>query len=137
VHYNLAVTYEDLLDNPAGARRHYEQVIALYDARKEATGEHDRYWAEELESHLSLGGLYLEQGAVDLAGRHFGAVLQSGTGEAALAGPAALGLARCMLARGDVDGAERLLDQAVEAFPELATQAEALLGPMRRAAAGS
>ena len=64
VHFNLAVTYEDLLGNPAGAKRHYEAVTAIYEARRKAAEGAIQFWDEELESRMSLGRLYLADGPV-------------------------------------------------------------------------
>jgi len=129
VHYNLAVTYESQLDEPAGAIRHFERVIELYDEQKQREGNPALLWPEELDAHLSLGNLYLEAGRVNLAGQHFTAAAR-GAGDpafAAITATAMYGLGRCMLEMGDSVSAVQQFQQALRVRPELGASVRALL----------
>ncbi len=101
VNYNLAVTYEDIVDNGPGARRHFERVLTLYDEKRvrENTPE-DSYWADEYDARLSLGRLYLDEARYDLAFGQFMPLVQSVSGANAteMAARAAMGLAICYVA---------------------------------------
>lgn len=125
IHYNLAVTYEYLVNNPAGARRHYEQVLDLYDQRAQeqpASEDGKRvYYDDELEAHLSLGRLYAAEGRYDLAGTHYSTLLrvEGGDDKRALRAQAALGLGQCFMAFGDQKRAQEFFRQAVELDPSL------------------
>jgi protein O-mannosyl-transferase len=117
VNYNLAVTYEDLVDNPAGARRHFERVIALYD-QKRLSGEvpEDVYWIDDLDARVSLGRLHLNEMRYDLAARRFESVmhLSQGAPPPEIAGRAVLGIAICYLAAGQTQQAGNALQQLVQ-----------------------
>jgi tetratricopeptide (TPR) repeat protein len=117
VNYNLAVTYEDLVDNPAGARRHFERVIALYD-QKRLAGEvpEDAYWIDELDARVSLGRLHLQDNRYDLAARRFESVMRlpQGAPPPEIASRAVLGLAICYLATGQTPQAANALQQLAQ-----------------------
>ncbi len=127
VHYNLAVTYEDLLGNLPGARRHYEQVLALYAAKKPESDK-ATYWGEELGAHLSLGNIYLEQRRYDLAGPHYEVLTKLVESDAyrAMMGAASLGLAQCQIAVGDPKAMESI-QKAIALQPELRSEAARIL----------
>lgn len=130
VHFNLAVVYQDILDNPAGARRHFLAVTRAYDRRKAANpGERDDFWTDELEAHVSLGDLYAAEHRYTEAFTHYRVVLSiAPTGpNAILVAQAAFGAARCFLDTGEPAQARALLDQAVRLAPELAPAAERIL----------
>jgi hypothetical protein len=121
VHYNLAITYETQLNEPQAAIRHFERVVELYAEQKERAGNLSLLWPEELDSHLSLGNLYLEQGRINEAGRHFTAAAR-GAGDpqfAAITATAAFGLARCMVETGNPVGAVQQIQQALRIRPDL------------------
>lgn len=128
VHFNLAVTYEDLEGNLPGARRHYQQVIALYQERKEKEGKQDQFWNEELEAHLSLGSLYMREDAYDLAARHFSTVMQvkPNPSNSPTIAAATFGMGQCFLAFHDTENARQMFQQAVKLDPALAPQAKRL-----------
>jgi len=132
VHFNLAVVYQDILDNPTGARRHFLAVTRAYDQRKAANpDERGEFWADELEAHLSLGELYAADHRYPEAFNHYRVVLSiEPTGpNAPLVAQAAYGAARCFLATGEPAQARALLDQAVRLVPELSPAAAQLLPP--------
>ncbi len=121
VHYNLAVTYEVLKDNPAGARRHFGRVLELYAAQKERAGDPSQFWDQEMEAHLSLGRIYLDGQQYDRAARHFQTLLSIAPTERTkpVLARAAVGMGRCLLAVGDAEQANRIFEQAVEWDPSL------------------
>ena len=125
VHYNLAVTYEDILKNLPGARRHYEDVIALYKAQKKAAGREALY-DEEIEAHNSLGKICLQQGNYAASAEHYRTILSIGADEkyAPLLASAAFGLGKCFLATGDVQRAGELFKRAVQFDPALKGEIE-------------
>ncbi|HOF39156.1 MAG TPA: tetratricopeptide repeat protein [Candidatus Hydrogenedentes bacterium] len=124
VQYNLAVTYQDLLNNPAGARRHFERVVALYREKKTSEGlSQSLFWDDELEAHLSLGDILspVEPGK---AMEHYAQVLSVSpdNGREGLVGMAAFGMGRCSLQLGQFEQAARFLKKAAELLPELKGQ---------------
>ncbi|MBN2309501.1 MAG: tetratricopeptide repeat protein [Candidatus Hydrogenedentes bacterium] len=132
LHYNLAVVYEDLIGNLPGARRHYEQVLELYQQRKaEAPDEAGKtaFYQDEQESHLSLGRIYFSQQNYELAALHFGTLLRLQTNDSnrELQGEAALGLGQCYLAVGQVAQARKTFDGAAKLIPGIEPTIEALL----------
>lgn len=132
VTYNLAVTYEDLLDNMPGARRSYERVIELYQVKKHdelAAGGEERFWDDELESHLSLGRIFMTQQRFDQAAQHFATLLRVSPTDSTrpLIETAAVGMVQSVLAMGRTSDAKRIADQLREKFPEVAGQLDALV----------
>lgn len=72
VQFNLASTYSHLLGNTIAAKRHYEAVLKIYEAKKERSSESATlFWNEELDSHLTLGEIYRGQGDYQKAAEHF------------------------------------------------------------------
>lgn len=129
VHYNLAVTYESELNRPEAAIRHFERVIELYAMQKQAQGNMALLWPEELEAHLSLGDLYLEQGRLGDAFRNFTAATR-GAGDpqfVLITATAAYGLGRCLVESGDTIAAAQQFQQALQVRPELAPGVRAAL----------
>lgn len=124
-HFNLAVTYEDILHNVAGARRHYERVIALYKDKKSASDAEDQFWPDELEAHLSLGRIYAQRGDLSRAAGHFSVVLNVEPNEQnkALVAQAAVGMGQCFLAAGEPEKAQTFFDRAVQLSPGLEQKA--------------
>jgi len=131
VQYNLAVTYEDLMDNPSAARRHYEAVIDTYKEKKRAMlgGGQESFYDEELESHLSLGRIYADRRQFNQAAEHFGAVMriEPNAANRALRATAAFGLGRCYMATGDMNRATELFKQAATGRPDLKPEIERVL----------
>lgn len=125
VHYNLAVTHEDLADNPVGAARHYEAVLAIHAERKEQSGEESTLlYDEELQSHLSLGEIYLDEDDYRQAAEHFQIVASIAPNDAnrVNVGLALKGLGECALRLGNRNQAKQIFDQAVKVLPELETE---------------
>lgn len=118
VHYNLAVTYDDLLDNRPGARRHYEAVLE----RRAAGGFTD----DDVDTMLSLGDVLARQDRYEEAMRHYSAVLSLREQEAfdAYVTHAALGLGRCLLALGEIAQADQVFQEALARDPGLAPVVE-------------
>ncbi|HOK90092.1 MAG TPA: tetratricopeptide repeat protein [Candidatus Hydrogenedentes bacterium] len=106
VHYNLAVTYEDLKRNWAGARRHYNRVLALQSIAGSGSGG-----VPEMELRLALAGVCEKMGRFAEATGHY-AVLAARK-ETLL--PGMQGLARCLVALGDGGSAVRLRDELLKA----------------------
>lgn len=139
VQYNLGVTYEDLLGNGPGARRHYLRAIELFKGRKgQRTGEGglEPVWDEELRAHLSLGNLFLAERNYPEAAPHYAQILriEASTPEyRALVGVAAFRLGKCMLAMGHPEQARAAFHEAREATPEIEGKINLLLpiGPPR------
>jgi len=128
IHYNLGVTYEDLLGNLPGARRHYEAVITLCSDQRKAAGKTmggGVLWDQELEAHLSLGKIFFQQKQYSKAADNFRAVLRVKSDEAhkPLIATAAFGLGKCYLAFGDTSRAIELFKQAIVVRPDLRNEA--------------
>jgi hypothetical protein len=126
VHYNLAVTYEDLLKNDAGARRHYARVIDLYKGikSKNRSSSPERFWDDELESHVSLGRIYLKDEDYAAAAEHFQVPLQvraEGQNKDLIA-EAAAGLGQCLAAAGNYQRAGEFFKKAIELQPAIRSQ---------------
>ena len=128
VHYNLAVTYEDILKNLPGAKRHYEDVIEIYKKQKKAAGR-EAYYDDELEAYNSLGKIYLQQGDYQAAAEKYRTVLSVGGSEknAALLASSAFGLGKCFLAMGDLQRAGELFKKAVALDPSLKGEVQRLV----------
>lgn len=135
IHYNLAVWYEDLLDNQPGARRHYEKVLDLHRARRnnaDTEDERQARYADELDSHLALSRIYFAQERYDLAAQHAAELLAIGPTDEnrPMRGQAAVTVAQCYLAMGQVEPAKKLFDEAVKILPQLKPQVDAMLRGM-------
>ena len=129
VHYNLAVTYGDILHNPAGARRHYEAVLRLQGQDRPGAAPAATVYVDEAELRLSLGRALEESGDHQAAAEHYRRVLGRKSGAADEMGLAALGLGRCLLAQGDWSGAVGVLEQLASRDPAALPEVERLLGP--------
>ncbi len=135
IHYNLAVWYEDLLDNQPGARRHYEKVIGLYRARRNNADTEDKRQAryvDELDSHLHLSQIYLAQERYDLAAQHAAELLAIEPTDAnqSMRGQAAYTMGQCYRATGQAEPAKRFFDEAVKILPELKPHVDSMLRSM-------
>ncbi|MBI5093421.1 MAG: tetratricopeptide repeat protein [Candidatus Hydrogenedentes bacterium] len=124
VHFNLAVTYEDILKNLPGARRHYRSVLALA-ARKGAGAVSTN---EEIESHLSLGQIALKLGDYQDAAQHFQPLLALPVTDSTrpIIATAALGIGKCFLGVGDIQKAAASFEQAA-IIPEFKAETDSLI----------
>ena len=126
VRYNLAVTYEDIVKNSAGARREYEKIVQAYDRRFEKKTQTDpgglrSYWHEELRSHLSLAELYFEEARYNDAAAHFRVLLGVTITDEnrSLIMRSGLGLGRCYLSVGDTQSALEQFNRVIGIEPGL------------------
>lgn len=129
VRYNLAVTYEDLLGNLPAARREYEKVLDHYKKKKEALQgetEQEQFWQDEIESHLSLGGIFLREEQYDKAAAHYTTLLrlEMNDDNAPVIAAALIGMAQTMTSTGRSADAERLLDEGIRRIPQLKDRLE-------------
>lgn len=125
VQFNLGVVYQDLLDNPAGARRQFENVVTAYAQRKSADPAlAGQFWPDELEAYLSLGDIHLDSGRYDRAMPAYQTLLsvQATDQNRILLGQAAFGLGRCYLAIGEYDSAISAFRRAAKLVPGLAPE---------------
>ena len=130
VHFNLAVTYDDLIENPYGARRHYEAVTRIYRDRKiQDPVLQGQFWNDELEAYRSLGDIYLEQRLIGEAFNLYRVVLsaQPDDGNLALQATATYGMGRCYLASGDRERALERFEAALKVLPYLRPEIDELL----------
>jgi tetratricopeptide (TPR) repeat protein len=124
VQYNLAVTYSGL-QNDLAAKRHFEEVLRIYQERKERSPQDaDRLWDDELESHLSLGDIYREQGDYKQAAEHYYVVATlipdpSRPDYAPLIATANYGLGHAFLAVGQIPRALEFFNKVPEGRPDL------------------
>ena len=131
VHFNLAVTYEDMLGNPAGARREYEAVLKAYEAkrRRAATPAKVYYTDDELESHLSLGRIFFAGQDYRKAAQHYGMVANIEPDEAHknTVSMALVGVGKCLWIARDTEKAKECFQRAASLDPALKPQIDALL----------
>lgn len=129
VQYNLAVTYEDLLRNAPGARRHYEAVVNLYKEKKAREGTPQAFWDDELESYLSLGRIYMKDQQYQKAAEHYMQVLGIAADQRhrSLVASAAVGLVQCAMATGEMTQASEVLKKVLAADPQLKAEVERML----------
>jgi hypothetical protein len=120
VQFNLAVTHQDILKNPVGAKRHYSRILDIYAAKKEGD-ENAQFWDEEIESHFSLGTLYLDERDFGEAYRHFSAVasIKPSQSNRLTVARSLYGMSRCLSGIGDYRNANSLYQQAGQLAPEL------------------
>ena len=129
VRYGLAVTYENLVDNPIGATREFETVNRLYDEIQSKSPLEGEPYLAYLETRLSLAKLALKSGRYQQAADHFGAVLQARRSEATMPHiiEAALGMGRMYLIGGN-DALARTQFEFVKTYrPDLAFDLALLL----------
>lgn len=131
VAYNLAVTYEDLDKNAAGARRTYEHLLHLYEADPLPGGG---MRPDEPEVRLSYGKQLLKQGDYSEAIAVLAKLvpLSKDSTQAPLVGQALLAIGQCSLALGDFVQADTAFRNAAKLFPPLGRDAEAIAdgGPL-------
>ncbi len=127
VHYNLAVTYEDILKNYAGARRHYEAILRLQGQDGSMTTARSATIAEA-ELRLALG--HVLEKLFDPAGAasQFQQILKlKNLPEEGMAVEAAIGIGRCYLAMGDWGNAAQVLAQVAQKAPATLPEVKQLL----------
>jgi tetratricopeptide (TPR) repeat protein len=114
VQFNLAVTYDDLLDNKPAAARHYQQALRLYDRAGQRP--------QAAEVHFALAELSAGQGDHEMAADHYGQTLtlNQANPDKELALAAALGLGKALVAQGNVLAADQVLRQAATVNPAIA-----------------
>jgi hypothetical protein len=119
IHTNLAVTYDFLQGNDPGAVRHYQAVLAYYEAQKKAP---DTLVNDEIPARLSLAKVYLRQHKYSQALPLFGSLVPLGQQEATKAdgAEAAFGVGQCYLGLGDFSRAQQMMQQAVSLDANLA-----------------
>ena len=119
VHYNLAVTYEDLMRNHAGARRHYETILRLQGQEGDVTPVQP-VRVPEGELRLALGRVLERMGDPTTAALQYQKMLTSRSGDQAMNMEAAIGFGRCFLMMGDWPGATQVFAQIIQKAPEAA-----------------
>jgi len=127
VHYNLAVAYDFILGNSAGARRHYEAVLRFYEQQKKdrsPDGNIQYLLDDEIEIYLALGRIFFERGNYVQAIDRFApvAAMKPTAANTASLSTAALGMGQCFLALGDFGRANHCFQQALAADPKLAAR---------------
>ncbi|MFP4500259.1 MAG: hypothetical protein ACLFTT_04600 [Candidatus Hydrogenedentota bacterium] len=115
VHYNLAVTYEELVGNRAGAQRHFQEALALAGANAQP------------DAILSLGDLHFQQRRYIAASLYYGQLAGTSSPATAPYRPAAiLGLGKSFLALGYVREATMALQNAAQQEPAFARRVRKL-----------
>ncbi len=130
VHYNLAVTYENIKRNYAGARRHYEQYLELRTRERiESGAEPGTFTGDDVEVRLSLGRVLMNSGEYEAALTVLAPMQQLAEIEAwrPAAALATFQSGQALLALGDIGQAHLYFQQAMTITPELATEIENIL----------
>ncbi len=137
VHYNLAVTYEDLEGNLSGARRHYEHVLALYRQQKvDNQLSEDALLPEEIDVYLSLGKIHFHQQDYERSRSELAYLLNAVLNESSRdllsrfrqeVASAAMWYGKSALAMGEIAEAEMSFRQAVTLIPEFSGEVDTLL----------
>ncbi|OQC08602.1 MAG: Tetratricopeptide repeat protein [Candidatus Hydrogenedentes bacterium ADurb.Bin101] len=129
VHFNLAVTYEDLEHNYAGARRHYERYLELQARRRAQLPGQAFALDEEVEARLSLGEVLMGLQEYREAVGVFAPLVQLADMEAwkSAAAFAALKTAESMLALGEISQSNAYFDRAIRLDPQLMNTIENIL----------
>ncbi|MCC6143437.1 MAG: tetratricopeptide repeat protein [Candidatus Hydrogenedentes bacterium] len=114
VQFNLAVTYDDLIDNKPAAERHYEAALRLY----ERSGQR----SQAAEVHFALAELLAAQQRYADASDHYGQALSLNqpNGDKEMAVAIALGLGKSLIAQGNPAAADQVLRQALTMNPAVA-----------------
>lgn len=130
VHYNLAVTYETIKRNYAGARRHYERYLELRaQERVKAGADPSAFTGDDIEVRLSLGRLLLASANYTDAFGVLAPMKQLAAIEAwrPTAAVAAFLSGQALLALGDITQAHQYFQEALAITPELTDQVENIL----------
>jgi tetratricopeptide (TPR) repeat protein len=124
VHFNLALTYEGPLQNTPGARRHYQQMLRVFDEWREQ-GRHSGYRPEEVEALYSLANMAFVDREYFVAARYYEQIVNEVpvTGEVqSIVARAAFQLGQIYLQAGQRDGALEYLKRAVTLDPFLQSE---------------
>lgn len=127
VHFNLAVTYEDIEGNYAGARRHYERYLDI-QSRRRAMAPEGGVTApqDEIEARMSLGKVLMRlqeyEEAVNVYTPLIG--LSKVEGWKQVAAVAACETGKAMLALGEMGRATVCFQQALGMEPGLLSDIE-------------
>jgi hypothetical protein len=122
VHFNLAVTYQDIEKNYVGARRHYKQYLRIQAAKhaKDPSGTGGITDAD-IEAQLSLGHVLMELREFEAAVQAYAPLITLGSAEAwrAVAAQAAAECGKAFLALGDVNQSAYYFQQALTLEPAI------------------
>ncbi len=122
VRYNLAVTYQDLLGNPIGARREYQLLLSFIDAMNELDPAAAVPWnSTVIDSRMSLARIAERQGNFAESANQYMQVIQRSQAESRkqYLTEALLSLGRVRLAMGDEMGADQSFLTLLQSQPEL------------------
>lgn len=125
VHQNLAITYDDILGNRPGARRHYERVLEINANQKRAAaapGSELPVWPQELDVHRALGEIYLRDKQYGVAASHFAKmanVKPANDKQKALVCAGIVGLGKSLLGMGNRAKAWEVFEHGVSMYPEM------------------
>lgn len=127
VHYNLAVTYEDLEGNYAGARRHYERYLEIQAGRRARLPEGSQAAVDdEIEARMSLGRVLIRLQEYEEAVNALAPLIRLAGSEAwkTTAAIAAFETGKAMLALGEIAKSNAYFQQAVGIEPKLLADVE-------------
>ncbi len=127
VHYNLAVAYEDILKNFAGARRHYEAILRI-QGQQDAQIAARPAMVAEAELRLALG--HVLEKMFDPAGaaaQYQKLMSLKSVPDPAMAVEGAIGFGRCFLAMGEWASAAQVFSQVAQKAPAAAPEVKQLL----------
>lgn len=130
VHYNLAVTYEDILGNDAGARRHYEVFLHLRaQERAEDPARQQLILDDEIDARMSLGKVLMRLSEYGEAVNILAPLVKLSEVDAwkPVAAMAALRTGQSLLALGEIAQANGYFQQAMAIEPQLAAEIESAL----------
>jgi len=130
VHYNLAVTYDNIKGNYAGARRHYECYLEIRNRERAAEGaDHAAFTGDDIDARLSLGRVLLQSGEYMDAFNVLAPLKQLAEIDAwrPAAALAAFQTGQALLALGDIGQAHIYFQEAMTINPDLATDVENFL----------
>jgi len=121
VHYNLAVAYDDIRNEPENALPHYLDYLRITGEGKQ-TGEGGvAYTDQEIEAHLAAGAILADQHRYEEAVPHLVVVaaFKDTPHLKPLAAESAMILGQCMLATNHPDRARMAFDIVLSLYPEM------------------
>ena len=128
VHYNLAVTYEDILKNYSGARRHYEAILRIQGQEGSVTTLTRPATVAEGELRLALGHVLEKMfDPADAAVQYQKMLSLKSAPDSGMALEAAVGFGRCFLAMGEWPKAAEVFAQVVQKVPAAVPEVKQLL----------